>query len=121
MYHQTGRFVQDDKLFILINNIEWNILGLYFIFVTRPVEEKSNDICRFHPIVAFHWLAVHMNETCPRRRLQTVARCIRQVIKQKLIDTQQLLPTISHYPEMLIKFRIFIFFQPYGTKVLLCA
>ena len=79
MDHKACWLIDHHKFAIFTDNIKRNILGLYFIFISRMVKKQCNYIEWFYTIIAFYRLLVDMNKTGLSCQLNTIARSIGQM------------------------------------------
>ncbi len=73
MHHQSGRFVHNHKVIILIHNVERYVFRLYRGVEVRPVEHQGYHIAAAHLVVALHRTPVYIHESCIGSVLYAVA------------------------------------------------
>ena len=64
MHNKSGRFIHYHEVFILINNIEWDVFGNDLIFIAWTVHHNGNDVHRLYLVAAFDRLVVSHYKTC---------------------------------------------------------
>ena len=111
MHHHAGGLVDDHKVAVFINHFEGDILWLYRRVETRAVEQERHDVARLDAVVALDGQSVHVDKAGAGRLLYAVARGVAQMVYQKLVDAQQLLPGIRHHAEMLVQLAALLFFN----------
>ncbi len=102
VYHEAGRLVYNEQVFVFIHYIERNILGDNFEFISRAIHDDAYNIVRLHLIARLHRLPVHDHTLCIGRLLNSVARCLFHPVNKKLVDTYHLLPLVGYKTEVFI-------------------
>ena len=111
MHHHACGLVDDHKVAVFINHFEGDILWLNRRVETRAVEQERHDVARLDAVVALYGQSVHVDKAGAGCLLYAVARGVAQMVYQKLVDAQQLLPGISHHAEMLVQLAALLFFN----------
>ena len=111
MHHQSGGFVDDHQVLILIDDIKGDILGDDVVVVSRTIHHHGNHFARLHLVAALHRLSVghHIAHVgCP---LDAVARRVHDALAKKLIDSHRCLSLIDHHAEVFVQLTGLL---PYG-------
>lgn len=110
MDYQSGWLVDDQKVVVLINDVERYLLGEYLVVVVGTVEHDLNDICGLDTIGTLYGFSVNMDESCISSFLHTVTTGICHNHEQVFIYPEQGLSLIAHKPVMLIELGLFVEF-----------
>ena len=74
MDHQSGRFVDHQDVIVLIDDVERDIFGDDFKFISRTVHDHLNNIAGFYAVVALDGFSVDDDAPCFGSLLHPVAR-----------------------------------------------
>ena len=110
MNSESGRFVDDDKIIVFKENVEWNRFREHLDLLQRRFE-KINLISAPDNLPGPGGLLVEPNEPAPDQLLKARTRIFRKPLRQKLIKAQ--LGVVSRH-DKLDRRRIF---QGFGTRL----
>lgn len=102
MHHQTGLFVDDHQIVVLIHNVDGNILRLNSHLFFGAVEHHLYHVARFHPIVALD-RTVDPYALGFGSFLNAVARHTSHLIDQILVDAKERLSRVDFKAMMLVQ------------------
>ena len=102
MHYQSGWFVNNEQFAVFIDNIEPNVFRFNLVLIAGTVEQECDDVARFHAIIALDGLTVDVDESGTCRQLDAVSRRVGQMVLQKFVNAQQLLPAVGHDPEVFV-------------------
>src|SRR5205807_457067 len=110
MNSESGRFVDDDKIIVFKENVEWNRFREHLDLLQRRFE-KINLISAPDNLPGPGGLLVEPNEPAPDQLLKARTRIFRKPLRQKLIKAK--LGVVSRH-DKLDRRRIF---QGFGTRL----
>lgn len=102
MHYQSGWFVNNEQFAVFIDNIERDVFRLNLVLIAGTVEQECDDVAWFYAIIALDGLTVDVDESSACCQLDAVSRCVWQMVLQKFVNAQQLLPAVGHDPEVFV-------------------
>ena len=107
MNNKSGGLVEDEQAVVLIDNIEWYVLGEDGVVVRLMVKQDLKQVERADFVVAAYGLAIDPDMTGIGSILNAVARGTRHVVCKILVDTQRGLPFVHSASPPLKEFVLF--------------
>ena len=103
VYAHSRLLIHHNNIFVLVHNVDWNILGRECNLVARKCQTHRDMVERLYLIRCFLRFFVYKNTSIVYGILDTVARAIFDMRSEELIQAHHRLSLIDSYGVMLVQ------------------